>query len=284
MSARNQTDMGGAGYAFLTTRWSLVNGIKSEEDQDRTLINRLLQRYWKPVYCYLRRKGHSNEDAKDLTQGFFHDVVLNRSLVARADQSKGRFRAFLLHALDQYLINENAKHKAQKRFPKGGLVSLDTSDLPVLPATISELTPEDSFHYAWLSELLEQVLSELETQCQKDGLGVHWKVFRDRVVQPILDDSEVPSLTEVCQRHGLDDEKKASNMAVTWVCRWLSTISLLSDPNDFWIDSDWVRMSMQYSSLSIIFSRPRIWPSRVSAEYRCRWHLRHTCPPGALRA
>jgi RNA polymerase sigma-70 factor (ECF subfamily) len=215
MSARNQTDMGGAGYAFLTTRWSLIEGIRSEEDQDRALINRLLQRYWKPVYCYLRRKGHDNEDAKDLTQGFFYDVVLNRSLVERADPSKGRFRAFLLHALDQYLINEKGKQMAQKRFPKGGLVSLDTSDLPVLTGMVSEMTPEDSFHYAWLSELLEQVLSELEIQCRHDGLEVHMKVFRDRVIQPILEDSEPPSLAEVCQRHGLEHEKKASNMVIT---------------------------------------------------------------------
>jgi DNA-directed RNA polymerase specialized sigma24 family protein len=177
MSAYDQTDMGGAGYAFLTTRWSLIDGIQSTDDQDRALIDRLLQRYWKPVYCYLRRKGHNNEDAKDLSQGFFHDVVLNRSLVERADPGKGRFRAFLLHALDQYLINENAKEMAHKRYPRGGLVSLDTSDLPVLSGTISELTPEDSFHYAWLSELLEQVLSELEAQCRKDGLDVHWTVY-----------------------------------------------------------------------------------------------------------
>ena len=215
MSGRDRTDMGGAGYAFLTTRWSLIHGIQSTEEQDRALIGRLLTRYWKPVYCYLRRKGHGNEDAKDLTQGFFHDVVLNRHLLDRADQSKGRFRAFLLHALDQYLINERSKQRAQKRRPKGGFVSLDTSELPVLPGTTSEWTPEDSYNYAWLSELLEQVLSELETQCRQDGLDVHWEVFRERVVQPILEDSEPPSLADVCQRYALEDEKKASNMTVT---------------------------------------------------------------------
>ncbi len=215
MSGRDRTDMGGAGYAFLTTRWSLIDGIQSTEDQDRALIGRLLTRYWKPVYCYLRRKGHGNEDAKDRTQGFFHDVVLNRRLVERADQSKGRFRAFLLHALDQYLINEHRKQRAQKRFPRGGFVPLDTGDLPTLPETTSEWTPEDSYNYAWLSELLEQVLSELEAQCRQDSLDVHWEVFRERVVQPILDDSEPPSLADVCQRYALEDEKKASNMTIT---------------------------------------------------------------------
>ncbi len=215
MGQRDHTDMGGAGYAFLTTRWSLIDGIQSTDNKDKALIGRLLGRYWKPVYCYLRRKGCSNEDAKDLTQGFFHDVVLNRALVERADQAKGRFRAFLLHALDQYLINERAKETAQKRRPRGGLVSLEAGDLPILPSTVSQLTPEDSYHYVWLSDLLDQVLSELETQCLDDGLEVHWNIFHDRVIHPILEGSEPPSLSDVCRRHGLDDEKKASNMVIT---------------------------------------------------------------------
>jgi DNA-directed RNA polymerase specialized sigma24 family protein len=215
MSGRDYTDMGGTGYAFLTTHWSLIDGIQSAEDQNRALIERLLTRYWKPVYCYLRRRGYGNEDAKDLTQGFFHAVVLNRDLIGRADPGKGRFRAFLLHALDQYLSNEKSKQKAHKRLPRGHLVPLDIDEPPMLPTTISASTPEDSYNYAWLSELLEQVLSEVERECHQDGLDVHWQVFRDRVVRPTLEDSTPPSLGDVCQRYGIEDEKKASNMAIT---------------------------------------------------------------------
>ena len=68
---------GGARQRFLTTQWSLIENIKSGEDQDKLLIGFLLEEYWKPVYCYLRRTGHDNEQAKDLTQAFFHEVVLN---------------------------------------------------------------------------------------------------------------------------------------------------------------------------------------------------------------
>jgi hypothetical protein len=81
----DQTDMGGTGEVFLTTHWSLIEDIKSKDDKDRALMDLLLNRYWKPVYCYLRHKRYDNEDAKDLTQGFFHEVVLNRNLVQRAD-------------------------------------------------------------------------------------------------------------------------------------------------------------------------------------------------------
>ena len=215
MTGRDYTDLGGAGYVFLTTHWSLIEGFQSTDEKDRSLINRLLKRYWKPVYCYLRKKGHNNEQAKDLTQDFFHEVVLNRDLVQRADQTKGRFRAFLLHALDQYLSHETSKQKAQKRFPKGGFVHLNLSEPPVLPTTISELTPEDSYHYVWLSELLEQVLAEVETQCHEDGMDLHWKVFRDRIVQPILEDSKPLSFGDICRKYNIEDEKKAANMAVT---------------------------------------------------------------------
>ena len=98
MREKDQTDMGGERETFLTTHWSLIEDVQSGDDKDRALIGLLLDKYWKPVYCYLRRKGYNNEQAKDLTQGFFHEVVLSRELVRRADQSKGRFRSFLLHA------------------------------------------------------------------------------------------------------------------------------------------------------------------------------------------
>jgi len=68
MAYRDPTAMGGERETFLTTHWTLIEQVKSGQDKDRALIGLLLDRYWKPVYCYLRRKGHDNEQAKDLTQ------------------------------------------------------------------------------------------------------------------------------------------------------------------------------------------------------------------------
>ena len=130
MKFHDQTDMGGTREAFLTTHWSLIEGIKDGSDKDGALIGLLLRTYWKPAYCYLRHKGYDNERAKDLTQDFFHEVVLNRHLVGRADKDKGRFRAFLLYALNQYLINQDRDKRAQKRIPRGSLASLDMAELP----------------------------------------------------------------------------------------------------------------------------------------------------------
>ena len=182
----DQTDMGGAGEVFLTTHWSLIEDIQSRDDKNRALMDLLLKRYWKPVYCYLRCKGHNNEQAKDLTQGFFHEVVLNRNLVQRADQCKGRFRSFLLHALNQYLINVQTAERAKKQMPTDKLVSLDTVDPADVPQAISKLSPENAYNYAWLSALLDQILSEVEAKCRRDGMETHWNIFRDRVVHGIL--------------------------------------------------------------------------------------------------
>lgn len=219
-----QTDMGGTTEAFLTTHWSLIEGIQSGEDRDRALISLLLGKYWKPVYCYLRRKGLGNEEAKDLTQGFFHEIVLNKNLVQRADQAKGRFRSFLLHALNQYLINEKEKQSAQKRMPKGRLVSLDVVEPMAIPANVAQLCPEDSYNYAWLSALLDEVLEEVHVSCSQEGLEVHWRLFHEHVVRPILEDIEPASLTQLCEQHGVDDEKKASNMIITVKRRFQSAL------------------------------------------------------------
>jgi DNA-directed RNA polymerase specialized sigma24 family protein len=215
MGYRDQTNMGGLREAFLTTHWSLVKHIQSENDKDRVLIGLLLDRYWKPVYCYLRHKGYNNEDAKDLTQGFFHEVVLNKDIVQRADQSKGRFRTFLLHALDQYLLNEKRRQTTQKRSPKGRLVSFDIINPPALPTGVSSSNPEDSYNYAWTASMLDQVLSEVEAKCLEDGLEVHWRVFQDKVVQPILGDTCPPSFADLCEKYDIDDQKKAANMITT---------------------------------------------------------------------
>jgi DNA-directed RNA polymerase specialized sigma24 family protein len=224
MRPHDYTDMGGTSEAFLTTHWSLIEDIKSKKDKDKALMNLLLKRYWKPVYCYLRHKGYDNEQAKDLTQDFFYEVVLNRDLVQRAEQCKGRFRSFLLHALNQYLIDQKREERSHKRIPKDKLVSLDITETPVVPKTISKLGPEESFNYAWKSTFLDRILSQVQTQCYEQDMEVHWKVFNDRVVQPILENLEAPSLQEICAKYSIEDEVKASNMAITVKRRFRSAL------------------------------------------------------------
>ena len=215
MTYRDRTDMGGQREAFLTTHWSLIEGVKGHVDKDRSLIGLLLERYWKPVYCYLRRKGYNNEQAKDLTQDFFHEVVLNRSLIERADQSKGRFRSFLLHALNKYLIDEKRKETAQKRIPQAKLVPLDINNPPVLPQMVSRLEPEQCFDYAWKTDLIERALAELKQWYFGRAMETHWYLFRDRLLRPNLEGGKIPAFSQLSEQYGIEDETKASNMLGT---------------------------------------------------------------------
>lgn len=224
MGWHDQTGMGGTQGVFLTTHWSRIDGLKADPDREAALIGVLLQSYWKPVYCYLRRRGRDNEEAKDLTQDFFHEVVLNRHLVRRADKDKGRFRTFLLYALQQYLINHDRDARARKRIPKEKLVSLDSAELPALPASFTDATPENSYDYAWLSALLERVVAEVKTACLQHGLETHWALFQARVVDPILTDNAPLSLAELCRTYGINDTKTASNMIVTVKRRFRSAL------------------------------------------------------------
>ena len=207
--------MGGERQAFLTTHWSLIDDVKEHQDKDQALIGLLLKQYWKPVYCYLHRKGYDSEQAKDLTQGFLHEVVLKRHLVERADKSKGRFRSFLLHALNQYLLDEHRKETAQKHIPKDKLVPLDIADLPTLPQTVGKLDAEQSFNYVWKADLLERALAEVRDRYTQRGMETHWCVFRDRLLRPTLEGHAPPSLGEVCRHYHIDREATVSNMLNT---------------------------------------------------------------------
>jgi DNA-directed RNA polymerase specialized sigma24 family protein len=216
MERHEHTSMGGTAEAFLTTHWSAIAKIAAGDDAaNQALINELLKRYWKPVYCFLRRKGYDNEQAKDLTQGFFQEVVLDRQLIQRADQAQGRFRTFLLSALEQYLARVHRKETARKRIPKDKLVQLERIGAGDLPEPAGSLTPEQSFNYAWVSQLLDRLLAEVQAKCRTEGKGLHWQVFHDRVLTPIMGNTRAPSLTEICNRYGIEDERKASNMIVT---------------------------------------------------------------------
>ena len=217
MPGKDKTAMGGVQEAFLTTHWSLVDDIDTSNEQGKNsaLLGLLLKRYWKPVYCYLRRKGYNNEQAKDLTQGFFYEVVLGRQLIEKAERSKGRFRSYLLVALNNYISAVHASQTAQKRVPEGRLVPLDMTDPPNFSRIVGNYTPEQSFDYAWVSALLEQVLEDVETKCYKDGKTVHWYVFRERVLVPITEGINPPALPEICHKYDIESPRVASNMIIT---------------------------------------------------------------------
>lgn len=219
--------MAGASGSFMTTEWGLVEQLNDRDTaSQRRALDELLRRYWKPVYCYLRRRGCDNERAKDLTQGFFQEVVLGRDLIRQVRRAKGRFRKFLLTALEHYTASVHRKENAQKRRPRGRLLQLDLGDVDSanLAEPVYDMTPADSYHYAWLSLLLDGLLREVEAACHKQGLSKHWLLFRDRVVAPIMDDEHPPSLAALCQKYEIDNVILASHMITTVTRRFRAAL------------------------------------------------------------
>ncbi len=132
----------------------------------------LCQAYWFPLYAYVRRRGHGKEDAEDLTQAFFADLLRRRDF-SRTDAERGKFRAFLLASLKNFLANERDRSQRLKR--GGGVVhfQLDWRDADerfgIADGTATG--PDEAFDREWAVALLERVLDQLRTEWVADGKG-----------------------------------------------------------------------------------------------------------------
>jgi RNA polymerase sigma-70 factor (ECF subfamily) len=186
-----------------------------DDTRRRQVLDYLSRRYWKPVYCYLRRKGHDDPSAKDLTQGFFQELILEKDIVRRANPQRGRFRTFLLTALDNYVVSSYHAAMRRKRHPGRELQQLDGCDDYSAVLLSHEMEPHDLFTYVWATTLLDEVLAEVERGCTRDGKKLHWQLFRVRVFEPIVTGDPPPSFRELCQRFDVKSELAASNMIVT---------------------------------------------------------------------
>lgn len=128
----------------------------------------LCEDYWFPLYAFVRRTGHSAEDAQDLTQEFFVRLV-DKHFLAAADSRKGRFRTFLITALKRFLANEYDRARAQKRGGGQRLVSLESLEARYRQEPADTLTPERIFEQQWALALLDQVLARLQTEMTTDS-------------------------------------------------------------------------------------------------------------------
>jgi DNA-directed RNA polymerase specialized sigma24 family protein len=156
---------------FATTHWTVVlaSGERRTPQSDRAL-EELCRTYWFPLYAYVRRRGHTKEDAEDLTQAFFARFLAKNYLGA-LDREKGKFRAFLLAALKHFLANEWDRGQTQKRGGQLTHLSLDwkTADTQFQLASTTEPTPDKAFDREWAMALLDQVIQRLQAECEADG-------------------------------------------------------------------------------------------------------------------
>ena len=138
--------------------------------QGEVALEELCRTYWYPLYAYVRRHGHSREDAEDLTQGFFARL-LEKNYLEGISSDKGRFRAFLLVAVKRFMANEWDRANRQKRGGGAIPLSLDWQDADeryqINPA--DTLSPDKLYDRAWAVTVLEQVITRLRDESAADG-------------------------------------------------------------------------------------------------------------------
>jgi RNA polymerase sigma-70 factor (ECF subfamily) len=154
---------------FYTTHWSLVLTAQDKSSPARAEALELLCRtYWYPLYVYVRRHGHNSHDAQDLTQEFF-SRLLEKGYLYRAAAEKGRFRTFLLVALQRFLSNQWDKAQALKRGGGRTHFPLHAADAESRYQTepADSLTPERIYERRWAVTVLEQTLVQLRAEYER---------------------------------------------------------------------------------------------------------------------
>lgn len=202
---REDTDIGGRRSRFPTTRRSAVLAAGSlDADERERGFGLLVEAYWKPVYKYLRLKGGArNEEAKDLTQGFFARAF-EKGFFASYDAGKGSFRTYLRVCLDGYVANESKAARRQKRDPGAPLLSLDfaSADGELAARGVpAGQSLEAYFHAETVRSLFALAVEALHEECTAKGKDLAFRLFEryDLDAGPSGD----PSYAELAAEHGV---------------------------------------------------------------------------------
>ena len=181
---------------FVTTRWSLIlTGAEFDNGGQlaREALTELCRTYWRPIFSFVCRRGYSAEDAQDLTQDFFV-MVLESNWLRQADESRGRFRSFLLKSLQNFLNHAVERKQARKRGGDLQFVSWDEwmaeapSQLTISSQALETLPPDRLFDLRWAATVVEQALRRLREECEAKGrlrlfetLSTHLSTERDEI-------------------------------------------------------------------------------------------------------
>lgn len=193
---------------FPTTHWTLVTRVRQGGVVRQAALEELCQLYWYPIYAFLRKRGHAQHDAEDLTQGFFAKL-LNDETLDVADGEKGRLRTFLLFSLNRHLADQGRRDATQKRGGGRQIISFEAMNAEERYAhEPQELRdPERLFTQAWVHLLLEGVREKLRESFAATGRA---GVFE--MLLPFLLGEDPPSYRDVAVK--LDSSETAVRLLV----------------------------------------------------------------------
>lgn len=243
---------------FDSTRWTLIERVRGESDSDRrAALEELLRRYVPALRAHLvYRRRMQDQDAADLVQDFVANKILERDLVARADRNRGKFRGFLLTALDRFFVDWCRYNKAQKR------AAPDTVSIDANTHDPAEGESPDVFDVAWGRTVLGQALQRMRDVCGEDVETQIWDTFRFRVLDPILTGSQPMEYQALVERCGFESPRQASNALITARRRFnrcLREVVAEYTNNDAEIDEE-------IQELQAIMSDEEAWSSELLPE------------------
>lgn len=185
---------------FGTTHWSVVTAAANRnESQAQEALSTLCQTYWYPIYAYLRGHGHKPEDAQDLTQALFLRL-LQTDFPSRLDPQKGRFRSYLLGALNHLLADSRDRQNAQRRGGTQPHISFDLAQAEgrFASETADNDSPDRIFDRHWALALLDRVLERLGAEQTEAGAGTTFAALRPF----LIDGGNHQSYSAVATRFG----------------------------------------------------------------------------------
>ncbi len=187
---------------FATTHWSVVLEAQSESPSAQEALEKLCRIYWRPIYSFVQRQGIGPEEAKDVTQGFFADLLEHRSLSA-VRREKGRFRSFLLGALKHFLADERRRAMAIKRGKGQRPIPLEelSADERIEMEAADPVTAEQIYERRWASTVLERVLSRSKDEYRAAGNAALF----DSLKQLLPDEPGAPSQADVAAHLGMTE-------------------------------------------------------------------------------
>ena len=188
--------------AFTTTHWSVVLEAQGESPAAHEALEKLCRTYWRPIYAFLRRQGFRREEAEDITQGFFAQLLGRRSLSA-VRKEKGRLRSYLLGALKYFLADEQRRAMAIKRGKGQRLIPLEDlrADERIEMEPANPVTAEMIYERRWALTVLEHVLSRLKDEYCAAGNAALF----DSLKQLLPDEPGAPSQAETAAQLGMTE-------------------------------------------------------------------------------
>jgi RNA polymerase sigma-70 factor (ECF subfamily) len=188
--------------AFATTHWSVVLSAQGETPAAHEALEKLCRIYWRPIYSFVWRQGIGPEEAEDLTQGFFAQLLERRSLDA-VRKEKGRLRSYLLGALKYFLADEKRRMMAIKRGKGQRLIPLEElrADERIEMEPSDPVTAEMIYERRWALTVLERVLSRLKEEYR----AAHNAALFDSLKQLLPDEPGSPSQAEIAAQLGMTE-------------------------------------------------------------------------------